>query len=244
MRAAGVLSIALGCLAASTASRAQDETVRTPLAPTAARAELGAQHRGAIERATAAALQGRAAEARALLMPVAQWCDRLSETGRATVAVANANEYAQYVDMHGAGAPVDWIDVSCPLAYKGLAFVDIEERRTDSALAHLSRAQALAPYIASIAAERGYLLNQLGRPREGLQAYRQALALVERFKSNAHSEGLVLRGLGYTHIELGDLDEAERMYRRSLEAEPGNALALRELDYIAKQRGAPEARTD
>lgn len=229
----------VGLLAPAMAG-AQVETIRTPLAPQATRAELGAQHREAISAASAASLQGRLAEARASLAPVVRWCDRLAESGRKAVAVATAAEYAHYVESEGNGAPVDWIDISCPLAYKGLAFLDIEERAPERALAHLTRAQAMGPYIATIGAERAYLLNQLGRPREALQAYREALALVERFPSNAHGKALVLRGLGYTHIELGEWDDAERMYRLSLEVEPGNPVAQGELAHIAARRAAPD----
>ena len=52
----------------------------------------------------------------------------------------------------------------------------------------------------------------------------------------------MLRGLGYTWIELKDLDRAEAFYRRSLEVEPGNATATKELQYIERSRPpAPQA---
>lgn len=223
---------------------AQSETVRTPIYSPSIPEQIGSRYRDAANRGATAALQGRAEEARALLQPVAAYCDELAGHGRILVSVANPAEYEAYVAEHGDGSPVDWIDITCPYAYKGLAFVDIEQKRSDSALRHLSRAEALAPYIASLPAERGYLLNQLGRPHEGLQAYLHALALVERFPSNANSKALVLRGLGYTHVELGQWDQAERSYRLSLDAEPGNALAQRELDYIRQQRPASEPGTE
>jgi len=59
---------------------------------------------------------------------------------------------------------------------------------------------------------------------------------VERYESNTYLRPLVLRGLGYTYIELQDLDRAEALYRQSLEIEPGNTTAERELEYIRRQR--------
>ena len=61
-------------------------------------------------------------------------------------------------------------------------------------------------------------------------------SIIEQFKSNAYLKPLVLRGLGFTWIELHDLDRAEALYRQSLELAPGNSTAERELEYIRQQR--------
>lgn len=60
--------------------------------------------------------------------------------------------------------------------------------------------------------------------------------MTDRYPSSKNLKGLVLRGIGYQLVELDDLDGAERAYRDSLEAEPGNALAQRELEFIRERR--------
>ncbi|MEF9977498.1 MAG: hypothetical protein RR834_03235, partial [Thermomonas sp.] len=66
--------------------------------------------------------------------------------------------------------------------------------------------------------------------------YRSALTLSRKHEANKRAIALALRGIGYSHVELGDLDAAEQAYLESLEVEPGNALAQRELEYIREQR--------
>ncbi len=231
-----LLVLAVACAGIAAPAHAQVETIRTPLLRQAERQQIGAQYGETTGQATAAAMQGRTAEAREMLEPVLAYCDALDHPQRRVVSVANAAEYERYVDTHGDGRPVDWIDITCASAYKTRAFVDVEDKHAQSALAFLDKTVRMAPYWALPLAERGYLLNQIGRPAEGMASYQQALELVEEFPSNANARALVLRGIGYSHIELGDLDSAERAYRTSLEAEPGNALALRELEFIRQQR--------
>lgn len=227
-------------LACCAPALAQVETVRTAIRRTPTEQQiLGAQFRKQSDRATEAALQHRLADATALLQPIIAFCDRLQEPGRALVSVADASEYEAYVASQGRGEPIDWVDMACPGAYKSRAFIDIDNKAFDSALAFLDKAITLAPFWAEPLTERGYLLNQLGRSPEALATYRQAIGLVERFPSNKYANALALRGLGYTQVELGDLAAAEEAYRKSLEVEPGNALAERELDYIRKQRERP-----
>lgn len=225
--------------AASLPALAQVETVRTPLLrPAAEKQVLGAQFRARADRAAEAALRQRLPEAEELLEPVIEYCSGLAQAGRLVVGVANIDEYRAHVASQARGQAVDWVDMACPGAYKTRAFIDIDKKDHASALAFLDKAILLAPYWAEPLAERGYLLDQLGKPSDALADYLRALELVDRFQSNAYAKALVLRGLGYTHVELGDLDAAEQAYRKSLEAEPGNALAQRELDYIRKQREA------
>ena len=60
--------------------------------------------------------------------------------------------------------------------------------------------------------------------------------LSRKHEANKRAIALALRGIGYSQVELGDLDGAEQSYKESLEVEPGNTLAQRELDYIRQQR--------
>ncbi|HEY0502434.1 MAG TPA: tetratricopeptide repeat protein [Lysobacter sp.] len=217
-------------------AHAQVETVITPLTRAHSPQQLGARFRADANAATQAARQRDYAGARKHLAPVIAYCDQLATPTRDVVSVANAAEYDAFVAVSTSGKPVEWIDSACPSAYKMAAFVDIETRDHDAALAMLEKTSAVAPYWVEPHAERGYLLNQLGRVQEGLASYQRAWELVERYESNDYARALVLRGLGYTWIELRDLDRAEDYYRQSLQVEPGNAVAEHELRYIREQR--------
>ena len=216
---------------------AQVQIVRTPLTRAPAQVQiLGSKYRKHANRATDLAQRGKLSEAMASLRPVIKYCDGLIDAGYAMVSVNNELEYKAYIAASNSGAPIDWVDMACPGAYKTKAFIDIDNKDNDAAQSALDKAIQLAPFWAEPLVERGYLLNQLGRSGEALDDYQRALELVSRFQSNKYVEAIALRGLGYTHVELGDLDAAEQAYQASLKAEPDNALALRELDYIHKQR--------
>jgi len=75
---------------------------------------------------------------------------------------------------------------------------------------------------------------------EALAAYDAALAAVG--DDDTKAKALIMRGRGYVLTELNRLDDAEAAYNDSLKVDPGNTLALHELDYIKKLRaGQPEA---
>ena len=198
--------------------------------------ELGAQHRDTVARAIRAAKRGERKDALAMLRPVATYCDALLQTGHAMVSVATEEEYQAYVAASGRDNPVDWVDMACPENYQVQAFIAVEEKRFDEALAMLEKTIRLAPYWSEPLTEHGFVLNQMGRPASGLASYRSALVLSRKHEANKRAIALALRGIGYSQVELGDLDGAEQSYKESLEVEPGNTLAQRELDYIRQQR--------
>lgn len=84
---------------------------------------------------------------------------------------------------------------------------------------------------AALTSERAVALMQLKRLPEALAVYEEGLKLGnidDRGKARMH------RGRGYVLTEMGRLDEAEAAYNESLKLEPGNRIALGELEYIAK----------
>lgn len=204
-------------------------------------AGVGAEHRDTVTEAyVAMSREHDLARAGRLLAPVIAYCDEQQRPGRIAVSVANAAEYNRFVDEHGDGTPVEWIDHACPSAYKAEAFRQVELGDPEAALRWLDKAIAIAPYWPDALAERGFVLNQRGRPREALESYRRALALAEADAGRyADMVGVALRGIGYSMIELGDFAGARAAYERSLEVEPGNQIALKELEYIAGKEQGP-----
>jgi len=94
-------------------------------------------------------------------------------------------------------------------------------------------------HCAGLTSERAIALLQLGRLEESLATYDAGLKL-----DNIDDSGRARmhRGRGYVLTELGRLDEAEAAYKESLKYEPGNPIALGELDYIAKlKKGGKKA---
>lgn len=93
------------------------------------------------------------------------------------------------------------------------------------------------PVLPSLISERAVALAQLKRFPEALAGYEAGLKLpgiADLHKARMH------RGRGYVLTELGRLDEAEEAYRESLKLEPGNRIALNELEYIAHLRAGGE----
>lgn len=213
--------------------------VRTAVSVTESeRQAMGSQFRDTLGLVRADLEAQRLEQAIARLAPVTEYCDRLLASGRALVSVATASEYQSYMASRQNSEPVDWVDMSCPQSYNILGYIAVEARDFEKALAYLDKAVSLAPLWADPRVEHGFVLNQLHRNREALADYRLALQLVERYPSNAAMKAIAQRGLGYTFVELGDLEAAERAYQDSLVAEPGNALALKELEFIRQRRGA------
>lgn len=197
---------------------------------------LGSQYRETVQQALRATARGELAQALDLLKPVLGFCDGLIAGGRRLVSVADAGEYTAYVAAAGNGEPVDWVDMACPEAYHAQAFIAVERNDAQAAFAALGKASGMAPYWVDPLVERGHLLNTTGKPAEALATYRAAQALVDTHPSNRSRQAIVLRGIGYSQTELGDLDAAEQAYRKSLEIEPGNATAENELEYLRQQR--------
>jgi Flp pilus assembly protein TadD len=76
-------------------------------------------------------------------------------------------------------------------------------------------------------------LARLNRLPEALTAYEDGLKLAD---IDDGGRARMHRGRGYVLTEMGRLDEAEAAYRESLKFEPGNKIAIGELDYIARLR--------
>ncbi len=176
------------------------------------------------------------------LKPVLAYCDAQQRPGRQLVSVADGQEYETYLATRTHTEPTEWIDIACPSAYYHAAYLHVSAKRFDEALPLLDKAIALAPYYAMPHNERGFILNQQGRLRDGIESYRKAIRISDAHPSAAYAKPAALRGIGWAQIELGELDQAQKTYEEVLALEPDNGLAKRELECIAQQRAKAAGR--
>ncbi len=120
-------------------------------------------------------------------------------------------------------------------AHEGLAEALIMQGRLPEALASLERAENLEPGRASIRMKKAKVLIGLGQDDEATREFEAS------FKLTPHRENLV-RGLGLQRM--GNVREAEKIFRDVLLRDPKNVDALRLLAGVAmraKQWGDAEA---
>lgn len=197
---------------------------------------IGAEYRGSVAAANAAALDDKDLNrAATVLAPALQYCDEQQIPDRVAVSVASTEEYDHFMATHHDGVPVEWLDQACPAAYKAAAFIDIERKNYEAGMAMLAKAIAIAPYSPEPLTEQGFVLNQTGKYQDALIVYRKAYDLADTFVSARYMKAIALRGIGYSLVELNDLAGAKAAYEHALEVEPDNATALQELDYIHKR---------
>lgn len=221
---------------------AQDQTgpsqlSTTPLLSSGAEPGLGKELRASVQDATQRAMKGEHAEARAALLDAARQCDAYrAAPGRRSLSFRSQRQYEHYLQAHGDGEPIDWLDIACANAYNQLGYIAVEQDRIDEALQWLDKAHATAPYEPEPLIERGAALNRRKNWAGALASYRQALELARSHREAAYAEALALRGTGFALIELGDLPAAQSAYEESLKLEPGNRIADNELTYIRQLR--------
>ncbi len=119
-------------------------------------------------------------------------------------------------------------------AHEGLAEAYVLQGKLFEALESLNTAATLEPDSASIRAKRGKVLAGLGRDNDASKAFE------ESFKLTPHREELI-KGLQLQRM--GDVVDAEKIYRDVLRQDPQNVDALRLLAGIAmraKQWGDAE----
>lgn len=120
-------------------------------------------------------------------------------------------------------------------AHEGLAEALIMQGRLPDALASLNRAEELDPGNSSIRMKKAKVLTAMGKDDEATQAFEQS------FKLTPYREDLV-RGMSLQRM--GNIRDAEKIYRDVLMKDPDNVDAIRLLAGVAmkaKQWGDAEA---
>ncbi|WNG38389.1 tetratricopeptide repeat protein [Archangium violaceum] len=127
-----------------------------------------------------------------------------------------------------------WMKNAYPRAFFYLGFVREAQGDHEGAIRWLDEGMKLEPGHPSFRLE-------LARAWSGLKQYERALALYTEVEEmgeeiSADTRAIALRGKGFQLIEMGHLDHAERCFLDSLKLEPGNDIALNELEYIQHLR--------
>jgi tetratricopeptide (TPR) repeat protein len=133
----------------------------------------------------------------------------------------------------------DWSDA---LLMKASALIEL--KRNEEAVAALERAIAIAPEYSPLFSELGYVYQQQHDWQRSLETYQKA----ESAAQFASTDDLkvqhltrALRGQGYNLVEMDQLDEAEKLYRRSLSLDEKDENSKRELRYIEQVRDRKKA---
>jgi tetratricopeptide (TPR) repeat protein len=118
------------------------------------------------------------------------------------------------------------------------AYAYTELKMPDEAVATLRKAVALAPLDPRYAAELGFALRSVGDLDAAMDEYQRADSVAEWADDDERSRyhAVAWRGICWVHSERRAWDLAAQACRKSLEFEPGNAIALGELAYIETTR--------
>ena len=130
-------------------------------------------------------------------------------------------------------------------AYYFRAYALLEIGRLSEAKSSLERALALSPRNSQFLAELAYIYQGEKNWPLALQTFQLAEAAAKDVSPpNVKNKDLsrAWRGMGYVLIEQNRLDEAEKMYRQSLELDKNDSKALKELQYIQNLKANQEAR--
>jgi tetratricopeptide (TPR) repeat protein len=151
--------------------------------------------------------------------------------------------YVTWQRERGINRAVHWIPNVYPRAYYYLGFLRVQAEKYEEALKALDRGQRLEPTNPRFLLEKSQALLRAGRQGE---AFDICLSITEcgPFVS-AVDVATACRSRGFIQIERGRLDLAEREFRTSLKLQPGNEVALNELEYIEHlRRGGRAAHTE
>ena len=199
---------------------------------------LGYELREQVRTATDQVKAGYHKEALALLNQIeTDFRDLMNDSNITYVSVATQEEFDLFRQNTGGSNQVAWIDWGFREILHLKAFIKVSSGRFDQAVQLLIAEANVAPFSAAPYTELGYLMNkEAKRPADALKAYTKALELSQQFSSSSSLQAAALRGIGFSLIELGDLDRARAALIASLSIDPNNEIAKNELAYIAALR--------
>jgi len=161
------------------------------------------------------------------------WKPEVCESDHIAFAFWDAQEFLAYIPYHqstGDERELVWMAPSYSKAWHLVAFIAVEQGDWAGALEAIDRALALEPDHPAAICEKAMILAHMNRYKEAYKLSMKAESIRPWTPSSVRARAL--RGAGITLIDLGRLDEAQTMLKRSLALEPDNNLARSELAYI------------
>lgn len=256
LAAVALAALAAGCGGGSSADAEPAPVATNGTAGDERPAQQGSP-RAYFERGVALAQAGRCEDAiRSGFEPAMRGYERSHGARGGRVIASRAGGGAALLGAAAEAGSAVVVDTEWPDAIYMTAFCLIELRRVEEAERLLGRALDMIPGDLVYSCELGYVRQQQRRWDESLALYQAALenvAMLERTgafgPTPEHPRGQpifgmtttdwmrrAMRGIGFTQIELGQLDAAEETFRRVLAIDPSDARALQELQYIEEQR--------
>ena len=125
---------------------------------------------------------------------------------------------------------------------KGFALIDLG--KSTEAGPYLARSVEMDPMNAHFINEYAEWFKPQRQWQQSYDLFLRAWRTVDHDRKGLHRRvaARALRGMAFNMIELGDLNEAERLYRQSLDYEPEAATKVQnELDYIGDAKRGKKA---
>jgi tetratricopeptide (TPR) repeat protein len=133
-------------------------------------------------------------------------------------------------------------------AYYMKGYIAFSQKDIGQALEDLEKAVELSPF------NSGYL-SELANVYQSTRHWPEAMELYERAEKSANApvykpggdtslQRRALRGMAFVLVELGNLDDAERLHRQCLELDAQDRTALHELQYIEQLRAGARKRPE
>ncbi|NIJ20157.1 tetratricopeptide (TPR) repeat protein [Sphingomonas naasensis] len=190
--------------------------------------------------ALAAIQSGKAAEATAILTPLLAEYEQAYAGEKRKIYCAQDQKQTILYMLRAAGANENAIAIGpgwC-LALWGRGFALIDQQQIDAAVPFLERAVAMSPSYAHYLSELGYAYQAQKKWQRSYDTYARAAeaAKGEEGEQRAKSLRRAWFGMGYGLIEMGKLDEAEKMFNQCLELFPDDQKVKNELQYVREQR--------
>lgn len=241
--AAVMLSAHISCEAEGLGGNKNLQTIESTYSIQSSAEGIGLDQQEAVSKAAKLVEQDQFDAADSILDGVlSHFADLMKDGNKIYVCFRDSGDYKQYLNElqskqgKQARAKVIRVHDSFTQALQLKAYIASSRQQWNKAIAYLDRKIMYAPYEAQPYLEKGYTLTAQGKPQEGFDAYKTAYDLATTHNAAKQEQAAALRGMGSANIELGKLDEAVELFNKSLEIEPGNRVALSELDYIKKMK--------
>ncbi len=157
--------------------------------------------------------------------------------GNIQIAFWNEQEYHDYLlyfKEQQVGKVLTHVYPSYAKAYYLLSALAVEQKDLSRASVYINRALELEPDHPEILCEKALIMNHLGHLKDAYELY--VNAVYSRAWNSNMIQAKAMRGAGIVLEELGNLDAAAVMLKKSLQLEPANQVAMNELSHIYLQR--------